>query len=176
LGKIGGLALRGVAGAAKWFLKSRQLRNLAQGSRYLDDARRLHRRFAGWTSNLAPEDNHHLWPFYLGGHLNGPTVRIERGKHRKLLHPDMDKIKIKVNNEEITFDRRQGRRFFCSRYHAGLLTSQQIWQALDQFYAEKYPEYYQEWHNAYRQPLEKLSFLDGCNDPKFQNCICMIRR
>ncbi|MFA0759687.1 MAG: hypothetical protein NOOUEUKL_002369, partial [Candidatus Fervidibacter sp.] len=38
LGKVGGLALRGVAGAAKWFLKSRQLRHLAQGSRWLDDA------------------------------------------------------------------------------------------------------------------------------------------
>ena len=67
LGKIGGLALRGVAGAAKWFLRSRHLRHLAQGSRYLDDARRLYRRFAGWISNCEPEDNHHLWPIYLGG-------------------------------------------------------------------------------------------------------------
>jgi len=174
LGKVGGLALRGVAGAAKWFLKSRQLRHLAQGSRWLDDSRRLHRRFAGWLSNLEPEDNHHLWPFYLGGHLNGPTVRIGRRKHQRL-HSDMDKIKIKVNNEEIAFDRRQGRRFFCSRYHAGLLTSQQIWQALDQFYANSYPDYHPDWQNAYPQPLKNLSFLADCQQPNFVGCICRRR-
>jgi hypothetical protein len=171
LGKIGGLALRGVAGAAKWFLRSRHLRHLAQGSRYLDDARRLHRRFAGWISNCEPEDNHHLWPFYLGGHLNGQTVRIPRGKHRQL-HSEMDNITVKVDGEEIKFDRRQGRRFFCGRYQAGLLTSQQIWQALDQFYANNYPEYHPAWQNAYPQPLENLSFLAGCQEPNFAHCIC----
>jgi hypothetical protein len=32
----------------------------------------------------------------------------------------------------------KGRRRYCRYYQAGLLTSQQIWQALDQFYANKY--------------------------------------
>ncbi|MFA0783802.1 MAG: hypothetical protein YYHSYBAR_002193 [Candidatus Fervidibacter sacchari] len=50
LGKIGGLALRGVADAAKWFLKSRQLKHLAQGSRWLNDARKLGRQKWCWLT------------------------------------------------------------------------------------------------------------------------------
>jgi len=66
----------------------------------------------------------------------------------------------------------KGRRRYCKYYQIGLLTSQQIWQALDQFYANNYPEYHPAWRNAYPQPLENLSFLVGCQEPNFAHCIC----
>jgi hypothetical protein len=84
----------------------------------------------------------------------------------------MDNITVKVGGKEIKFDRQQGRRFFCGRYQAGLLTSRQIWQALDQFYANNYPEYYPAWRNAYPKPLKNLSFLAGCQELNFAHCIC----
>jgi hypothetical protein len=52
----------------------------------------------------------------------------------------------------------KGRRRYCKYYQAGLLTSQQIWQALDQFYANNYPEYHPAWQNAYPQPLKTCLF------------------
>jgi hypothetical protein len=50
LGKIGGLALRGFAGSAKWFLRSRKLRHLAEGKEWIEKARRLGRRVAKGVS------------------------------------------------------------------------------------------------------------------------------
>ncbi|MEM2696340.1 MAG: hypothetical protein QXU09_05330 [Thermoproteota archaeon] len=83
LGRVGGLALRGIAGASKWFLRSRQLGHLVQGSRWLDDARRLGRNLVGWISNCCGGEYHHLWPIYLGGDRNAPVVRMQRDLHRK---------------------------------------------------------------------------------------------
>jgi hypothetical protein len=50
LGKIGGLALRGVAGAAKWFLKSRRLVNLGQGKNWIKNARDLLKRYLSYIT------------------------------------------------------------------------------------------------------------------------------
>jgi len=142
------LALRGVAGAAKWFLKSRQLRHLAQGSRYLDDARRLHRRFAGWRSNLAPEENHHLWPIYLGGDDNGPTIRMPRSVHRKF-HGEFDHKFPKLSRQRFS---RPARRGFCDLYHKGELTYIDIWNALNQHYKKfRGGIYYADWERNYTQ-------------------------
>jgi len=153
LGKIGGLALRGVAGAAKWFLRSRHLRHLAQGSRYLDDARRLYRRFAGWISNCEPEDNHHLWPIYLGGDADGPTIRMPRRDHR-LFHGEFDR---KFPNLSRNRFRRPARRGFCDLYHQGKLTYIDIWNALNQHYKEfKNGTYYPNWERHYIQKGEPI--------------------
>lgn len=54
LGKIGGLALRGFAGAAKWFLRSRKLRHLAEGKEWIEKARRLGRRVAKGLADHEP--------------------------------------------------------------------------------------------------------------------------
>ena len=147
LGKVGGLALRGVAGAAKWFLRSRHLRHLAQGSRYLD-ARRLHRRFAGWISNCEPEDNHHIWPIYLGGDADGPTIRMPRGVHRSF-HIEFDN---KFRDLRRNRFRRPARRGFCDLYHQGKLTYIDIWNALNQHYKEfREGTYYSDWERHYTQ-------------------------
>jgi hypothetical protein len=54
LGKIGGLALRGFAGSAKWFLRSRKLRHLAEGKEWIEKARRLGRRVAKGLADHEP--------------------------------------------------------------------------------------------------------------------------
>ncbi len=54
------MALRGVAGASKWFLSLRRLRNLAQGSRWLEDAGILAKRFRRWLARNGGVDNHCL--------------------------------------------------------------------------------------------------------------------
>jgi len=148
LGKVGGLALRGVAGAAKWFLRSRHLRHLAQGSRWLDDARRLHRRFAGWISNLAPKDNHHIWPIYLGGDADGPTIRMPRTDHMDF-HGEFDREFPDLSRYR---NRRPARKGFCERYHKGELTYIDIWNALNQHYIKfRNKAYYDAWKRHYTQ-------------------------
>jgi hypothetical protein len=163
LGKIGGLALRGVAGAAKWFLRSRHLRHLAQGSRYLDDARRLHRRFAGWQTRSGGKEAHHIWPIYLGGDPGWRTVNMPRRKHRggrNSLHSQMDEV----------YPRHKGRRHYCELYRTGSLTSQEIWQKLDNFYRQyDRGKYYQIWSDSFPEPPANL-FIPNC-----QPCICGTR-
>jgi hypothetical protein len=53
LGKVGSLALRGVAGAAKWFLRARKLGHLSQGRRWIEEARQLWRRLGCWLTRNA---------------------------------------------------------------------------------------------------------------------------
>jgi hypothetical protein len=53
LGKVGSLALRGVAGAAKCFLRARKLGHLSQGRRWIGEARQLWRRLGCWLTRNA---------------------------------------------------------------------------------------------------------------------------
>jgi len=156
LGKVGGLALRGIAGAAKWFLKSRRLRHLAEGAKWLDDARRLHRRFAGWLTRFGGNEAHHIWPIYLGGEPQYPTIEIPRRLHRRL-HSLFDQQFPDLRRNRFP---RPSRRGFCELYHGGQLTYEYIWNALNQFYEglKNHEDFrgiadqiYDAWRKAYTQ-------------------------
>lgn len=115
---------------------------MAEGTKWLDDARRLHRRFAGWLSNCLGGEHHHLWPIYLGENPEGPVVRMPRDEH-KMFHNELRELYQK------------SRWYYCKLYHAEDLTTKQdwireVWNTLDRLYYKH--GYYEAWHSNFPEP------------------------
>ena len=115
LGRLGGLALRGFAGSAKWFLSSRKLNHLAEGKEWVEKARRLGRGVSKWLrrGRYFTSDQQALIEL-----AREASKRIRYGRDKWLSHEEATiliqfadevnqnaplKVKVRVRPEDVTY-------------------------------------------------------------------------